>query len=119
MIEINEDLLALWFVTMPPYNDFFAGVSKPGVLLYRFRYSKQDQPDPFDERDEKHWYRVEGPVEKLISSMSDLSQKIAESSGGERWELIRGSGTLDQFAAEFVQLPFTHAKIELELDKTP
>jgi hypothetical protein len=101
-------------VTLPPCNDFFAGVSQPGVLLYRFRYSKKDQPDPFDERDEKHWYRVEGPVEKLISSMSDLSQKIATAAGGERWELIRGGGTVEQFTAEFTRLPFAHMKVELD-----
>ena len=117
MIEIDDNLLAIWFVTMPPYNDFFAGVSKPGVLLYRFRYSKKEQPDPFDERDEKHWYRVDGPLEKLISTTSEMTQTMAKASGGERWELLRGSGTLEQFTAEFAQLPFAHMKIELDESK--
>ena len=98
MIEFDDDLIAIWFVTLPPYDDFLAGVTKPGVLRYRFRYSKEDQPDPFDERDEKHWYKVEGPVEKLIELTSQMTQMMADKAGGERWELIRGGGTLEQFS---------------------
>jgi hypothetical protein len=116
VIEFDDDMLALWFVTLPPYDDFMAAVKRPGVLEYRFRYSDKDRPDPFDERDQKHWYRVTGPAEKLIETTNAFTEFMAKRGGGERWALIRGGATLEQFQAEFVQLPFLHMKFEQQDD---
>jgi len=112
MIELDDTVQVMWFVFFPPHNDFMAVVQRiddtRGRLTYRFRYSDSDEP--FDDNDVKSWYRLTGPTDELISRMRMVTQAMAEGAMVERWELERGTATLDQFTEQLMALPFIHTK---------
>ena len=117
MIDIDDNLLAIWFVTMPPYNDFFAGVSKPGVLLYRFRYSKKEQPVSVLTSATRstgigcRWAARETDQHHE----QEMTQTMAKASGGERLGTAPGQWHLGAIhGSSFAQLPFARMKIELD-----
>lgn len=113
VIELTERSRAIWFCSLPKVGDWMAHIEEADggrfKLLYRFRYYRDS--DVWDSKDEKHWYRMEAAdLAKGIETLSKLAQGLKEKSGGELWELKRGSGTLDEFAMQLKSLPFAHSK---------
>jgi hypothetical protein len=114
MIELKEDIRAMWFVTLPPKADWLAAAQEleDGTILltYRFRYYNSDEP--FDSKDTKNWYegKITEPLAEVVEKTSRIAAELARAAHGEKYELIRGTATLDQFVDQFTSLPFSHCK---------
>ena len=120
-IEINENMLGIWFVAWKD-ADWMCGAWKSFCgpeARYRFRYYKDEKA--FNSRDEKSWYDVKPRREagdhlftdqEMIDVCSEMAALMAKAnSASEKWELIRGASTFEQFVTEFRKLPFAHTKI--------
>ena len=83
---------------------------------YRFRYYRGDQSLQFeDSQDVKHWVELDlckYTEEKTIHVMRVMAESLADLSGGEKWELMMGTGTVTQFMDEYKKLPFVTFKVE-------
>lgn len=105
-IEFTERTLGVWFVTIPN-GDYLAHVCRTedggAELQYRFRY--YHSAEPWDEKDVKNWYRATGiDIAKCLHAASEVSKRLAAISGGERYELLRGEGSLELTDLEAVTL---------------
>jgi hypothetical protein len=112
MFRFTEKTRAIWFVEIPG-GDWTACIEDSGGghfrLEYRFRHYQG--PGVWDGKDEKHWYTVTGSdLAKGIEATRLIIKRMKTEGAGESWELLRGVGTLKQFMAEFMKLPFVHAK---------
>lgn len=118
-VMLTENTVGVWFVTMPHYPprgaDWLATIAKVSSgnykLTYRFRYYTDDKV--FDSEDEKRWYAFEAKAEDraaLIARTQEIAAMTEDVFGGDKWELMRGDGTLQQFIDEFMKLPFIHKK---------
>lgn len=118
MAEIDENILALWFVSLPDglnSGDWLASLHRmPGadtlILNYRFRWYETE--GAWDGLDRKSMYRgtLTASVNEAIDKVSNMSRIVAQQSGSERWELIRGKMPLDEFERKFTALPFVHSR---------
>ena len=122
MIEITERSIAFWYV-QGKGMDWLAHVATTDepdgfVLTYRFRYYVEkmewDEKE-WDSKDKKNWYECKAKgVAKVIEVTRLLAGAIkarAQADGrGEMWELMRGTGTLKNFMAQYAALPFVHMK---------
>lgn len=111
-IIFNDNILGVWYVTIPN-GDYLAAVSRckdgGAFLQYRFRYYNSEEP--WDEKDEKHWYEARSKDQtKVVAHASFVAKTLANASKGKIWELIRGAGSLEDFMAEFQKLPFVHSR---------
>lgn len=80
-------------------------------INYRFRYYNSD--NPFDSSDKKNWYGAKAPkegtsLEKTIATMREMFRLLENESGNKGYELIRGTGSFDDFLEQFKTLPFVH-----------
>lgn len=120
--EVDENLIGIWFVTLPK-GDWMGAMSRvPGdrdrfQLTYRFRWYRG--PGVFDDsKDEKNWWRMEADniakgvdvMHAAASVMADRAKRSGEKGIGEMWELLRGTGTVEQFMKQLLKLPFIHHK---------
>jgi hypothetical protein len=118
MIEINDDMLGIWFVSWKD-TDWMAGAWKTSTgphASYRFRYYKDEHA--FNSKDDKSWYDLkpakDGPLhtdQEMIDACSTMATFIQNTrEGSKKWELIRGASTFDQFVQQFKKLPFAHTR---------
>jgi hypothetical protein len=114
-IEISENTLGVWFVSWGS-ADWMGGLwrtPKGPAGAYRFRYYRDTEA--FNSKDEKSWYDL-NPSDlaqdegEWIAAMSKLSEVITHAQEGQRWELLRGSMSVDEFMEAFKKLPFAHVK---------
>jgi len=110
---MDDTIRAIWYISLEPKTDWLLGLQKKKdhwEINYRFRYYNSD--DPFDKDDTKNWYggtfsknmAETEVIEKLRMMFSVLQTK----SGEKGYELIRGTGSFDDFLDEFKTLPFVH-----------
>jgi len=124
MIVIDETIRGIWFAPVSDTSDYMAALRTADgdhILTYRFRYSHS--PDPWDDKDEKHWYELKitdhsereiiDKVRKSIVSMVALSMTFHRlKEQPVIHELLRGSLSVQEFADQFKDLPFVHTKHE-------
>jgi major membrane immunogen (membrane-anchored lipoprotein) len=111
-IEITDRTQGIWYVTIPD-GDWMGHIEAQDggrvKVLYRFRYYKG--PEIWDSKDVRNWYSAEADdLTKAVEVMRVVTQKLKASGGGESWEVLRGSGSVNQFFEEFKRLPFVHVK---------
>lgn len=121
-IEISEKTLGLWYVELPENAGNWmasAWLNDDGTPLatYRFRFYRDNAT--WDSKDEKSW-RTIGPnkdapggasARTLIDAISEMARFIETSQGrGQRYELIRGEGSIEWFMEELSKLPFFNMK---------
>ena len=122
MINITDRTIAIWYVQLgigERGSDWLASIWRDddGIKgTYRFRYYRGDQSLQFeDSQDVKHWVELdlcEYTEEKTIHVMRVMAESLADLSGGEKWELMMGTGTVTQFMDEYKKLPFVTFKVE-------
>jgi hypothetical protein len=117
MIEITERTQAIWYV-QGKQMDWLACIESAEEegrfkLTYRFRYYVDKKA--WDSEDRKSWYEMTAAdMAKGIETVRMLAEVIkmrAKAEGaGEMWELLRGTGSMKSFMAQFAALPFAHMK---------
>ena len=122
MINITDRTIAIWYVQLgigERGSDWLASLWREddGIKgTYRFRYYRGDQSLQFeDSQDVKHWVELDlckYTEEKTIHVMRVMAESLADLSGGEKWELMMGTGTVTQFMDEYKKLPFVTFKVE-------
>lgn len=126
MIEFNDRTIGVWFVQLAEGgadkgSDYLASVFRTIdddmlTTLYRFRYYRGDQSLTFEEsQDEKNWYRITHPdddEQKAIRIQRDCVKQLWMASGGKRYEVMMGSGGIDEFIERFKAMPFTTMREE-------
>lgn len=122
MITFTENTIGVWYVQLIPGEqgqDFLGSLWRDddGVKgRYRFRYYRGDQALEFEHsEDEKNWYdlNLSGMTEQFaIDLFRKMVDGLAVFSGGEKWELLMGTGGVMQFADEFAKLPFATMQVE-------
>lgn len=121
MIEINDALLGIWFVSWSNAADWMAGAwrTTDGGIAGRCRFRYYQDAKAFGSADEKHWYEIDrarpdGSVmseEEFIANVSEIARDIQKDTDGEKWELLRGKSTYEQFFEQMKSLPFVHMKM--------
>jgi hypothetical protein len=117
-IEINENLLAMWYYPISEDSDWLGALSKKEDdsgydFLYRHRYYKDDKTGP-DSEDEKNWYRgtlkaeVNKSDEDVIQEMRGAVDVIAAVLGAEVTEIRMVDGDVEAFVEELKSQPFSH-----------
>lgn len=108
-IEVSEFTVGIWVVEYG-FGDFLLVGSRvpegnAGELLGRFRFYRGSGVRT--ERDVQDGFRVplNAPTE-IIPAARDATRKVVQETGGREWELLRGTGSLDQFVREVATLPF-------------
>lgn len=122
MMEFTERTIGVWYVqllTGECGQDWLASLWRDDDGIkgsFRFRYYRGDQSLQFEEsQDVKHWYEIDlhsKTEADAIGVFRGMAEKLAEGSGGEKWELMMGTGGVKQFGEEFLKLPFASAKFE-------
>jgi hypothetical protein len=116
---LDDNLLAVWFVTLPnslPEADYLASLTRlpDGKLKleYRFRYYVDNRAH--DSADRKRWHSsiTDRSVTEVIAMCSGVARSLAATSGGEWWELLRGTKSFETFRDELLMMPFVHVKTE-------
>jgi len=107
MVDVTERTLGLWFVEYAAGN-FLLIASRTedgaGELVCRFL---SHQGSGAGKRDVKDWFQVKPRTpDETIPLARETAQKIARETGGKQWELLRGSGSIEAFVDELVNLPF-------------
>lgn len=110
-IEITDKLIGTWFVQCDDLTDWLAGLERidEGVkLIYRFRYYEDDEA--FGSKDKKNWYelRTAEPVEKVIETVRELANKLAEVNDVEIFEVLMDDSGIEGFMERFKVMPFAH-----------
>jgi hypothetical protein len=115
-MKLDENTRGIWYCqTIPEYQDFLLTLNRLGEehyeITYRFRYYNSD--DPFDEKDEKSWYRGEGmgKEEEIISKINEMIRLVSSTADQGFTELLRGDRPFDDFMEEFMKQDFVHAKM--------
>jgi hypothetical protein len=125
-IVIDENLVAIWFIDLPPAEDYLMSLSRVpngGMrFVYRVRHHSPQSTDPFDEHDDKSWHTFETDdpnVEKAISAARSMARGLlgvaAAIHGGKApekvYEFIRKPGvSAEAFMEEFMKAPFVHVQ---------
>lgn len=122
-IEINDDIVAIWYMQITEKSDWLAGLSKtdePDVFkfTYRFRYYEGDQSLQFEKsEDKKNWY--EGTLlrsrEDCIGIVRDMREHLCDADGGiseeDCYELIREPDENPmQFMERMREMPFSRSE---------
>jgi hypothetical protein len=117
-IIIDEHLVGIWFCVVSEASDFMAGLREitPDAeyqLDYRFRYYSPESTDPWDGKDEKHWFggRLKTNRNDALAGMRKVTKALLEAVGssGELWEAVN-DGDFDKFMAAFMVAPWAHFK---------
>lgn len=115
-IEITEKSIALWYVEIPhPPQNLMAhlarGENGAFDLVYRFRYKRDNKA--FDSKDDKSWYggTITNHTEaQALEKMRMLIGILAKKSSGQLYELLRGTGTVEQFMEQLGKMPWAHMR---------
>jgi hypothetical protein len=114
---MDDTILGVWFCALPDNQDYMATLNRKigggFKLTYRFRYYRDSRA--FGSDDTKHWYNVTIDrylPEEAIAIVSGITATLTEAAGpkAERWEILRGTLTLDEFMDKFMKLPFVHVR---------
>ena len=115
-IKFTEKTVGIWAVDLLNSSDFLGSVWRDGgdyIMAYRFRYYEDDKT--FDSKDRKNWYEARMPADKveeqdLIDAMRTVVKMMWKGSGGQRYELLMGSGGVEQMMAELKKWPMISMK---------
>ena len=118
-IDLTDRTIGLWFVQLNKESDWLGSIwaTDEGYgLTYRFRYYVDDKT--FDSKDTKNWYSAEiskdhTTEDEIVSHMREVVKLLWVSSGGKRYEIMMGSGGVDELMAELEKMPFTSMKTNL------
>lgn len=102
MIEFNDDLVAIWYVSFEG-GDFLAGLGKkPCGFSLRYRFSGQ--------AGDQKWYeaRSEDDLRRALFATRLGINEIAMKAKGRMWEVLKEGKTVEQFAKECAALPFCY-----------
>lgn len=114
--EINEQLLAIWFMPVTTTSDWLAALARTddGRLRFtsRMRYYNPESTDPHDGKDKKSEYSgvIDGPEDVVLEQVRTAARVLTEHADGPLHELIRGSRSPEQFLDELLRQPWAHAK---------
>ena len=114
MIEITDSTLGLWYVELPGGNwtAMLSGDAGRAKLQCRFRWYKGRAI--WDSDDAKNFYSIDNKsgasAATLIDSVRAVIAGMKAMGAGKSYELLRGTGTLDEFFDQFLALPFVHAR---------
>lgn len=117
MIEINERIIAIWYlVTIPGEQDFMGGLfrDEKGDLKFKYRFRYYNSDEPWDKKDTKNWYDVtpkQGTTpEAMIESLRIMVDRLSRMSGQKADEIVIKDGDHQKFLEEFMAKPWAHMK---------
>lgn len=117
MIEMDDKIVAIWFLSTTPEQDWMAAVrvieeDRKYELVYRFRYYKDDKV--FDSDDKKNWYKGEITATRsyVIAALRLVGQTMASAHGNQLYELLNEDGDIGKFMREFEKMPFAFVRME-------
>jgi len=117
MIEVDENIIGIWFIALDNESDWLASMSKvkDGIKVnYRFRYYNSEDPHPFSGKDKKNFYSFVAPDDKkkAIKVMRAMAHALNEKGGLEKepHEIIN-TGDLDEFIEELVKKDFSNVAL--------
>lgn len=111
-VEITERTRGLWFLELPR-ADYSATLEQleAGKFQVTMRFRYYETADPWDNKDQKNWYVATGTEEAAMIEATREGIAMLKLMGGRKsWELLRGTGTLEDFINTFMKLPFVHAR---------
>jgi hypothetical protein len=117
-------VIGIWFVThdkdAPVHErmDWMASAyrdspDKPWEVKHRFRYHHSD--DPFDEKDEKHWYSgtaLEVMTEQEVEEKLTVLAELVALKNQSHVDFVPIHGDGEKVTAELMKQPWAHAKKE-------
>lgn len=115
MIEITDETRALWYLDLPGGNWTAHLSRRDGRAHLRFRFRWYKDGNAFESEDEKHAYVVKDSADSdhvMIAKVRRMILEMQSIGAGNSYELLRGTGTLDEFFNQFLELPFVHARDE-------
>ena len=120
-INITDRSLGIWFVEMQ-WGDWMGHIeSLPDgnyQLTYRFRREVDDRI--FNSNDQKDWWSGVGPdLDAGINAVRDMADFLHKHHGLQKWELLRGAGSVQQFFEELRKLPFAHSRETIKPEAIP
>ncbi len=90
MIVLDDNMLGIWFVPMPPEGDWMGALVRDGEdykLTYRFRVYQGDQSLQFEEsQDAKSWVEccITGlPLAAVLRKIGNVTGTLAEKFGSK------------------------------------
>lgn len=113
-INIDDNLLGIWFMEVSSSQDWMAGLSKtntPGELIIQYRHRYYKDRKAHGSADEKSWYQgtlADTSIEIGIEQVRLIVRYLSEHAVGDPYELLRGDKSIETFISEFQALPFTH-----------
>lgn len=122
MIEFDESIVGVWYMTTDRDQDFMLGLNSEGDHLrmrYRFRYYSPESSDPHDGKDKKNWFTavVNSPRVEALAKMEEFMNQFAFAaqrmfgSSPQIWSYVRGEAeTLDEFLDRLKAAPFVNFK---------
>jgi hypothetical protein len=115
LIEITENTLALWYVELPGGNwtaMLYRVEDGRPKLECRFRWYRGAAI--WDSDDDKNFYSITPTdTDSVAASLEKVRLVISEMKkigAGKSYELLRGTGTLEEYFEQFLALPFVHAR---------
>lgn len=120
-----ENIIALWFVTLPKTGDYLAALlrNKDGGCELKLRLREYCQgpdgkgPGRCSCEDTKHWYHVKQgnfTEEQMIESARSVALSIQKQYGGEYCERHRKGLSVEDFVEVLNELPyFTVKKVQI------
>lgn len=134
MISLTPNVIAIWFLCGGYPRDWMACLSRRedghGELTYRIRYYDKEDPgnDPHSGKDKKSWRTsitrdpiTEASIADQIKDVREAAQAMADVGfqppGYKLYEVVN-NGDFEAFVAEFLKLPFVHARDASEEERT-
>jgi hypothetical protein len=118
LIEINDQLLGIWFMPLSATSNWMAGMSRTDdghiKLAWRMRYYNPESVDPHDGKDRRSRYTsiTNDPEDVAIEKLRTIARVLTEHAKGPLYEILRGNRTTQEMFAELQRQPWAHAKVE-------
>lgn len=118
MIEFDEKIVAIWYVsTIPDKQDWMAALREVEPdqkyhLKYRFRYYRDDKI--FDSDDKRNWYEgiCTGTKNYCILSLRSVAAELARKANNAKVYETLNEGDYSDFIKRFEAQPFVFMRRE-------
>jgi len=127
-IDLDENLLGVWFLDINESSNWFAGLSCTKTagrlqLKYRVRYFSDGtaRNARFDPNAEASWAVAEmsKSPDQAIEDMRRIGRTLTQHARGELIEVLRGDRTFEQFQVALAAQPFWVVGPTLEESRSP
>lgn len=118
-IEVDENLVGVWFIDLPKHDDWMAGVSELGPnkfkLTWRMRYADPLEPgaNPWENIDRKSWHSgvFTGTRAEAVDKMMLMGHMLALAANTKLdYVLMNDARDVGKFLEEFSRRPWANMK---------